>query len=203
MFKKLLETVFRSKQRVSKRTYLIVQVNDRIMPIGRGDIYEDPLDEFLKANDYGNVTGGGTLQESNGEIKYCDLEIEVDEDSLTERMITSIIAELEVLGVPKKSKLIIEYLSKAFELGTREGLAVYLDGVNLPSYVYAECDSNYVMSELKRLIGDDGTEDRYWQGEAETAFYFYGKSYIEMKKSIEEFVNNYPLCQGCRIVQIA
>jgi hypothetical protein len=118
-------------------------------------------------------------------------------------MITNIIATLEKLGVPKQSKLIIEHLSKTFEFGTREGLAVYLDGVNLPDYVYAECDSNYVMSELKTLIGDDGSEGRHWQGETETAFYFYGKSYIEMKKIIEEFVNSYPLCQGCRVVQIA
>jgi hypothetical protein len=84
MFKKLLEMVFRSKENVSKRIYLTALVNDRIMPIGRGDVYEDPLDEFLKAKGYGNVTGGGTLQELNGEIKYCDLEIEVDEERLTE-----------------------------------------------------------------------------------------------------------------------
>ena len=48
------------------------------MPIDRGEIYEDPLDELLKAENIGEVSGGGTMQKKSGEIEYCDIEIELN-----------------------------------------------------------------------------------------------------------------------------
>jgi hypothetical protein len=44
---------------------------------------------------------------------------------------------------------------------------------------------------------------RYWQGDIESALYFYGESYKQMSYAISDFVKKYPLCQGARIVQIA
>ena len=53
--------------------FIVATLNDKIMPLDRGEIYEDPLEEFLKANGIGEVTGGGTMQLKSGELEYCDL----------------------------------------------------------------------------------------------------------------------------------
>lgn len=182
---------------------VIVRLNDKIMPIGRGDIYEDPLDKFLRANKYGEVTGGGTMQAKTGEIEFCDLEILIYQNQNIELIIDEIITLLETQGAPKGSSLTISKISKEIPLGKAEGLAIYLDGVNLPAHIYSECDSNDVLHELGNLIGDSGNVPRYWQGETETAFYFYGEAFEKMNRAISEFVHAYPLCKGARIVQIA
>jgi len=88
-------------------------------------------------------------------------------------------------------------------IGKREGLALYLDGRNLPAETYQTCDSNYVLAEVKRLTQDESDVLRYWQGPTETAFYVYGDSFEAMKRSIQGLVDTYPLCKGARIVQIA
>ncbi len=53
--------------------------------------------------------------------------------------------------------------------GVREGFGVYLDGVNLPDEVYRDCDSNFVVSELDRLLSGHGSVESHWQGPTETA----------------------------------
>ena len=37
----------------------------------------------------------------------------------------------------------------------------------------------------------------------ETALYLYGPSFIEMQKAIADFIATYPLCERCRVVQVA
>lgn len=41
--------------------YLRVTLNEKIMPFDRGGVYEDPIDEILKGQNIGEVTGGVTL----------------------------------------------------------------------------------------------------------------------------------------------
>ncbi len=41
-------------------------VNDKIMPIDRGEIYEDPLEKLLKANGIGEVTASGNVITGKG-----------------------------------------------------------------------------------------------------------------------------------------
>ena len=57
--------------------YIVVNVNARVQPLHRGEIYEDPLDKIIQEMDIGTVTGGGTLLSKSGEIENCDIEIEV------------------------------------------------------------------------------------------------------------------------------
>lgn len=181
---------------------LIIQLNDKIMPIDRGEFYEEPLEDFLIANNYGEITGGGTMQKKTGEIAFCDIEVLIYKADLMS-VIKEIITKLEDIGVPKGSKIIIENTKEEIKFGTKEGMAIYLDGINLPDKVYEECDSNYVLSELSKLLNYDGDIQRFWQGNTETALYYYGHSFKEMKNYISEFINVYPLCQNARIEQIA
>lgn len=182
--------------------FVVATLNDKVMPIDRGDIYEDPLDEFLKENYIGKVTGGGTMQLESGELQYCDIEIKIESDEIDSH-IPVIIRKLEELGAPKGSKITIEKTKQKIEFGIKEGLAIYLDGVNLDKEVYKSSDSNFVVSEIKRLIGDKTEIVRFWENNFETALYFYSDSFISMNNSIKDFVKEYPLCKGARIEQIA
>lgn len=181
--------------------FIVVSINARIQPIHRGEIYEDPLDKILSKDSVGEVSGGGTLQSQSGEIEYCDVEIQVKDSS--NETVELIRSSLESIGVPKGSKINIETTDSEIEFGTLEGLAIYLNGTDLDAEVYASSDSNHVYSELDRLIQGNGKVYSYWQGPTETAFYLYGTSFSQMKSQISELVDNYPLCQKCRIEKIA
>ncbi|MGF1836842.1 hypothetical protein [Photobacterium sanguinicancri] len=181
--------------------FIVVNLNARIQPTHRGEIYEEPLDNVLSKSQSGEVSGGGSLLSSVGEVEYCDIEIQVPNSD--DAIIKLIKSSLEEIGVPKGSKIIVEATGSEVEFGDLEGLALYLNGTELDDEVYSSSDSNYVYNELERLIDGIGRVYSYWQGPTETALYLYGYSYDEMKSSIAELVDNYPLCQKCRIERIA
>ena len=181
--------------------FIVAHLNARIQPLHRGEFFEDPLNEELQRASLGEVTGGGTLQMQSGEIDSCDLDIEVTNSS--RETATRIIEILERLRAPKGSKLIIEAGDSEVPFGVAEGMAVYLNGTDLPDNVYKECDSNFVLDEFNRLLGEVGKVLSWWQGPTETAFYLYGTSFAEMKARVAAFIDSYPLCQKCRIEQIA
>lgn len=176
---------------------IIAHLNARLMPFDRGQYFEDPLDAALRKRGIGEVTGGGTAQSESGEIMYCDIEISASADSLP------FLAEtLERLGAPKGSSLVDDD-SVTLSLGKAEGIAVYLDGSNLPAQVYKECDVNFVRDEFSRLLGSRGRVLSHWEGPTETALYIYGASFAEMRAILAGFLAEYPLCRNCRIAQIA
>ena len=182
-------------------TILVAQLNARLQPIHRGEFFEDPLTEVLSKTGIGEITGGGSLVSEAGEIEYCDIEIEVGR--ITPEAIGTLLAALEKLGAPKGSILHIEAERRKVEFGKAEGLAVYLNGTDLPDNIYAECDSNFVLSEFDRLLGDGGRVLSYWQGPRETVFYMYGRSFDSMRHLLLPFLSTYPLCEDCRVEQIA
>ncbi|MCA1368872.1 hypothetical protein I6F15_15900 [Bradyrhizobium sp. BRP14] len=48
-----------------------------------------------------------------------------------------------------------------------------------------------------------GTVNSHWQGPSETALYMYGSNFQMMRDRLTSFLQTYPLCQHCRIDQIA
>lgn len=202
MIKRLLAGIFSKKPTPVQEKYIVAQLNDKIMPIDRGDVYEDPLDELLKIKYYGEVSGGGTLQAVSGEIEYCDVEIKLV-DTLNKQAVEEIIAKLESLGAPKGSKLIIEETGEQIPFGRLEGMAIYLDGVNLSDEVYKNSDTEALAENINALIGIKTDILRYWQGNTETAIYFYGHSFEDMKIATAEFISITPDCENARVVQIA
>jgi hypothetical protein len=180
---------------------VIARLNDRAMPLDRGDIYEDPLDDILQEKGIGEVSGGGTQLKPNGEIEYCDVEIDlVNVSAVT---VSELTITLEKLGAPKGSKLLINGGNEEIPFGKLEGLAVYLNGTDLPKSTYKECDVNYVYSEFNRLLEGIGGVHSYWQGPTETALYLYGNSVEQMKSVLRDFLDTYPLCEKARLIQIA
>ncbi len=168
---------------------------------------EDALNEiFEKQNIKAEITGGGTGQEKNGEIAYCDLEMDLEDFS--DESIKQIINLLEKILAPNDSKITIfseneNVEPKVIHFGKHQGLGLYLSN-DLDDKVYEECDVNIVYSEIQKLLEEKelGRIESYWEGE-ETASYLYGKSFDEMHKTIKPFLNKYPLCKKSRVVKIA
>jgi hypothetical protein len=183
-----------------KGRVLIARLNARLQPIDRG-YFEDPLDDALRAAALGEVTGGGTqLADEPAGIAFCDIEIAAKRDD--DEVVAFVIARLEDLGAPKGSRLLLgDQREKAF--GRNEGLALFVNGVDLPTEVYERCDINHVISECERLMAGRGAFRSYWRGRRETGLYFYGPSFAEMKAAIEPFAATYALCRQSRIEQIA
>ncbi|AIN74095.1 hypothetical protein O8E88_002243 [Flavobacterium psychrophilum] len=202
MIKKLLGGLFK-KEKIEESNFIVATLNDKIMPIDRGEIYEDPLDELLVAENIGEVSGGGTMQEKSGEIDYCDVEIKLNGTEIDRTVINKIIEKLENLGAPKGSVMNVEKTQEKINFGKLEGIGIYLDGTNLPKNVYEECDINFVITEIHRLTETEYIVNRNWENENGIALYFYGQSFDKMKTQIKEFVESYPLCENCRIEKIA
>ena len=202
-FIKKLFGIKKTEEEEYSGNFVVATLNDKVMPIDRGEIYEDPLDEFLQANGIGEVTGGGTMQLKSGELEYCDVEIQLNSDEIDESQIKVIIEKLEELGAPKGSKLRIEKTEQKIEFGKKEGLGIYLDGINLSDEVYKNSDSEALAIEIRRLAKIEDDTLRYWQGNTETALYFYGDSFEHIKNSIADFVSSNPECENCRIEQVA
>ena len=203
--KNIFGGLFKSKKiDVGESNFIIATLNDKIMPIDRGQIYEDPLDKILIENNYGEVSGGGTLQKKSGEIEYCDIEIKLNSPEIDKNVINIIITKLEEFGAPKGSVLNIEKTKEKISFGRLEGMSIFLDGINLSKNVYEECDVNYIIAEVYRLTNTEHIIDRYWESsEKGTGLYFYGESFEKMKKQIKELIESYPLCENCKIEQIA
>ena len=178
------------------------QLNARIMPLDRGDRYEEPLREALAENGLGQVTGGGTMQSTQGEIEYCGIDIDLFDVPTGVPFICDFLAQR---GAPRGSRLQYELEGTKVEVpfGVSEGLAIYLNGTDLPEEAYKRCDVNEVYEEINRLVGDRGAIQGHWQGPTETALYLYGYSADEMRSLIADFTAKYPLCQRARLETIA
>lgn len=177
---------------------LTLNLNARLQPMHRFKL-EDEIQDILEKEQIGEVTGGGTAQNPDGEIACCDIEIHLND----ENNINYLVDFLKQLDLPKGSELSRTEPEFRIEVGTLEGLAYYLNSTELPDEVYRTCDINHVIEQMELAMAGIGCLYSYWEGNAYTALYFYGSSYTEMKQKIEPFIAIYPLCQKSRIEQIA
>lgn len=189
-------------ERPDNRIMIIAQLNARVQPMDRGEYFEDPLNDVLQSSGLGEVTGGGTqmADEPDG-IKFCDVEIMVNDAS--HATVTEIIETLEQLGAPKGS--LLKFSSEAADIpfGKLEGMALFLNGTDLPAEVYAASDVNKIISRCDELLEGIGSFRGYWEGSRETALYFYGDSFDAMKSAVADFIESDPGCALTRVVQVA
>ena len=178
---------------------LLVTLNDRLVPLQRGARYEDPLDELLRDAKLGSVAGGGTLQQRTGEIATVDIEISLREGS--PETVALVVEALERLGAPRGSSYALD--GDRGDFGANEGLAVYLNGTDLPPEVYAASDVNGVIGELEVLVAGVGELHGTWEGETETGVYFYGPSYAAMLDRVRGYVDGTPLLERARVERVA
>jgi hypothetical protein len=127
------------------------KINEKILPIRRGEVYETPLTTALERSGLGTVEGGGTMQNKNKEIEYVGIDVVLQNK---EEGVSFVCQFLEERGAPKGS--VFQIGAEHFPFGKVEAVAVYFDGVNLPSEVYHDCDINFVWSEFEKRIGANG-----------------------------------------------
>jgi hypothetical protein len=107
------------------------------------------------------------------------------------------------LELQKAQKIFWNECLEEFDIGSKEGLALYLNGTDLSNEIYVEYRLNEVWEEVDQFIQGVGRIMSTWSSPTEVAFYLYGDSFEEMKKKITPFINQYSLCKKCRIEQIA
>lgn len=78
------------------------KIMDPILPMGRGEKYERPLDQALEACGLGMVTGGGTQVDENGGVAWVELDIEL---SNLDEALEFTRQKLRELGAPPGSVL--------------------------------------------------------------------------------------------------
>jgi hypothetical protein len=180
--------------------FVYAKIWEPIKPLDRGARYEDPLQDALERAGLGEVSGGGSLVDKSGGIQYVGVDIELA--SLDALAVVKDV--LEAAGAPKGSELQFERDGAAVVIpfGVTEGIAIYLDGINLPDDVYASCSTNELAERLRlALVSDSAAEVRgSWQGPEETAIYLYGTDAEHMYSAIESTLLAYPLCQNARVV---
>jgi hypothetical protein len=182
---------------MSKHDFIVVaRLNAPLQPLDRAT-FEEPLYALLSEAGIGEVTGGGT-QLGDDCIQYCDIEIALRSADNA----PALIEHLNAMGAPKGSRLMMQG-AEDVPFGVREGLAVRLNGVDLPDEVYATSDLDHVIDELGRAIAPDGLYMTYWEGASHTSLFFFGPSFTAMKAAMAPFLEAYPLCQQCIVEQVA
>ncbi len=175
-----------------------LRLNARFLPIHRFDL-EDALQHILNQLELGEVDGGGTYQAASGEVMGCEIVMLLVSDEQKE--IKKLAGIIESMGMPNGSRVI--YSGGEIPVGTLEGLAVYLNGTDLPAEVYQSCNVNHVISSLEQAMEGVGRMYSYWEGQTVTGLYFYGQSYDSMLAAARPFLDEYPLCRECRTEKIS
>lgn len=116
----------------------------------------------------GIIDGGRTFQSESDEIESCDIEIELKDN--TKDYHNKLLNVLNRFEFPKGSCLFFDD-DKKLEMGEMEGLALYINGIDLDEEVYKDFNINFVVSELERYLEKEGklynrimlsTEGRYY-----------------------------------------
>jgi hypothetical protein len=184
--------------------FVFAHINAKAMPIDRGERFEDPLDEALKKARLGEVTGGGCglVSTTSNEVAFVGIDIDLTD---LDRGLPLVASTLEELGAPKGSRLEFERngAKETLPFGRLEGLAIYLNGTDLPAETYANADVNAVIDRVNELLTGKGAAIDFWEGPTETALYCYGRAADEMSAALAPCMQQEPLCQRARVVRFA
>lgn len=162
--------------------------------------YEVPLASALRAHGAGEITGVNSVM--TGELEVESMEFEMILANL-DKSVELVKLVLEEAGAPAGSEICFrrDERDEIIHFGRKEGLAVYLDGINLSDEVYDTCSCDGLAALISEALTSIGGEIRgSWVGRSETAIYLYGPNSENMFSLIEPILAAYPLCQNARIV---
>ncbi|OMQ10337.1 hypothetical protein [[Flexibacter] sp. ATCC 35103] len=203
MLLQFISNLFESNEPDQNQYDIVIQINDKVSPADKRNLYLLPLNDFLTSKNYGEISGGGILKEEPGEIIFCDIHVKFHQEEINENILKDIMIYLEDCGAPKGSKIIIEKTHQEIPFGKNEGIAIYLDGENSEEKNQETYNLDFVQSEISRRTNTTQSAERFWKGNSTTGLYFYGQSYEKMKDEVSHFMSSYPLYKSARIAQIA
>ncbi len=90
-------------------------------------------------------------------------DIDLDVEGEAHEVLGLVTAALEAAGAPKGSQARLDE-GDPVTFGITEGLAVYLNGTDLPDEVYASGDINDLIAALLERLGAEGDMQSYWEG---------------------------------------
>jgi hypothetical protein len=181
---------------------VIASLPEYIEPMDRGERYGDPLDTKLQESGLGEVTGGGSQMDENYQIVSVDLEIRL---ANLDSAVSLCISALESFGAPKGSKIVFgdEPNPTTIGFGQTEGVALVVDGVNLPPEVYEKYGLDELLDALKpELAGGVGELHGCNTLNETTELYFYGPSADKILDAIARVQPVFPLCQNSKTRKI-
>jgi len=186
---------------MSSRHFVLARITEHVEPLERGERYEDPLTAFLNQHGLGEVTGGGSQLNANGEIEFADVELELVN---LDDAITKLVQQLEAMGAPFGSSIqfAAESGREAIPFGKYEQLTIYLDGTGLPPSVYESLDFDRFYRELGEAVGRqaDGQARSVWTGPTETAVHLAGPKADALDQVVNAMWNTAPILQHARLV---
>lgn len=180
---------------------ITISLNAKLQPVHRGELEDAFTDICAERKVDAKIVGGGTLMDPTGEVRMCDIEVQLAD--ATKENVDFVKELFEAMLAPRGSYITIHTEQKRIDFGKHEGLGLYLNGTDLPNEVCAQCDSNHVYEECERLLEGIAQVNSHWQGPTETALYMYGLSFDRIKSAIQPLLDNYPLCQKARVEKIA
>lgn len=177
----------------NEKVFVLLHLNMALMPVDRGALFEDPLQDALQKYNVGEVTGGGTLLNFKGMPTSCDIEFSIFAEKLE-----NFIGFLHEVNDTFGKGSYIEVNNRKEEIGILEGLALVIDTTCLDKKTYEE-NVNVMLKDLDEALKKFGSYHSYYYGEEATYFYFYGTSYKKMKKVIEKTMSTYPWCKSVKL----
>ncbi len=187
------------KKKKDDRPVVVVTLNARLQPMHRHESFDEPLDDWLRENNLGEVCGGGTAFDPREGVQSCDIEVRLA--STDDATLARLTAQLHELSAPVGSKLFVG--EREIAIGASEGLALHLNGTDLSDEVYASGDPDELVDLLQAALEGHGQIMSHWDGQRETSLFMYGRSYADMAAAIAPVVASYPTCEKARLEKIA
>ena len=168
---------------------IILQINDKCGPMVRGELYREPLEDFFEENELGEVTGGGTLLQENGQPEYSELEISIK--NLSVDILNKLTEKVNSI-VPKGSVLFLEDDTE-IQVGTLEGVAVSLNHSQAPESLLDEMNFQAMWEDFDNAIGEDGELHDDHDGQDAFTLYYYGISAQKIIDNMKEALKKHKI----------
>ena len=172
-----------------------IVLSEPILPVDRGDRYERPLDEMLRARGLGQVAGAGTsLDETSGEIVEVEIRLHLSD---LDQAVAAVIHFLAAAGAPKGTRLRVG--GREEPCGTFESLALFIDAAR-----NREQPRDWFEPMLQELLDAvaQPCEARHLHSyrDGRLAAYLYAPDAEGVWRDIEPLVRKHPACRGARAV---
>lgn len=175
-----------------------VRIPARLTPDRRDELIVGPLGVLVEhVSASSRIASVETVASAVGEP--MELVIGLDVHLPDAEQLIAAVLDLEA-GMPRGST--VEINDKAATFGELEGLALYLNGTDLPDEVYATSDLAAIVGDLRASLEGVGEIWAVWQGPTETALYVYGRDAAAIEAALVEQQPRIPLMQGCRMVEL-
>jgi hypothetical protein len=192
--------LFRKKTAAPEPFRMSVNLNARVQPVHRGEIYEDPLQEALDKYAAGShVDGGGSSFDPAEGVSDCDIELALVGDR--EEVVTMVVDALEFFGAPVGSSYRVGDEGPV-PFGRTHGVSLSLDGTSLADEVYANNDVNELVGALTSELGDAADLQSWWEGPERTSFFFYGDDPALIRGVLESAAGRFPLAEKSLVADI-